>query len=345
MNISVGLSDIYPGFYEKVWMPFKDSICSIYFAAPRSYEINNARGIHINSETFNDVLRMKSEKPDLDCNLLLNSSCIGNRLKKEEELKIEQAITNLFDAGYITSVSVSNSWYLNQVLKWKEKYKANLEVHISVIWDIKTIDELNNIFWKFGDNCVQCVNISRTKVHDIEFLKKFKKTFPNIKTKVIVNEWCMHHCPDQHFHANYLSHTAEYSKSEKICVSESLSEIQFCNYNIDNYWRFLCGKGIPPDCIDYYNDIISFIKIGSRKKHPDTIAELCRAYINRSTKDLYFLITTSHGGFCLITDEDKRNVLSFKNKYLTKEWFEKRINCKDECYKCHFCKDYLKKIN
>ena len=71
-NISIGYSNIIPGFYEKIWSVYKDNISSIFFSAPRGFGVNNARGVYTKKDSLAEILKMKEEKSGLDCNLLLN---------------------------------------------------------------------------------------------------------------------------------------------------------------------------------------------------------------------------------------------------------------------------------
>ncbi len=350
IQIAIGYSNVLPGFYENIWMPYKKNIHSIFFSAPKDFGVNNARGVYTTRDALQEINKMRSEKTELDLNLLLNCACTGNRLTQEDEFRVKCLLNRLYDMECFTSVTVSNAWYLRQVLKWKWERGADVDLHGSVIWDIKSIDEVENIFWRYGKNCLHCINISRKRVHDLEFLEKFKNHFPDIKVKLITNEWCMHNCPEQTAHANYLSHWAEYNRLEKNYIGERLvtDGVQFCVYDIDNFWRFLCGKGVPPDCLHNYDGLVDIWKIGSRSKDPVIMAELVDAYIYGKQKDLYFLFRTSHGGISLARTEDAENAAKFEKIYLPAEWFKRRLKCGDNCYECKYCKhvfnDLLKNI-
>jgi hypothetical protein len=345
-NIAIGFSEAIPGFYDKIWLPFKDNIATIFFSAPREFGVNNARGVYTKREALAEILKMRTEKPALDCNLLLNCACIGRHLTADDEFRIKCLLDRLYEMNCFTSISVSNAWYLRHVLKWKSERKTDIRIHASVIWDIKSVDEMLNIFWRYGDNCIDVVNLSRRVVHDLPLLEEFKESFPHIKTKLIVNEWCMHNCPEQIAHGNYLSHWGEYHPKDKAYIGERMvnDQIQFCIYDKANFWRFLCGKGIPPDGLHYYGDLVDYWKIGSRSKDPAIMAELCDAYIHQKPKDVYFLFRTSHGGMSLPADENERDAKKFKDVFLPERWFKKRIECDNRCYKCHFCERIFQEL-
>ncbi|HPN96405.1 MAG TPA: hypothetical protein PLK35_01425 [Candidatus Moranbacteria bacterium] len=316
-------------FFDKVIIPFKKYISSVYTSPAASMGIASAR---FNPDIFPSQLlefREKIKAQNIEFNLIYNFDGIAN----------PEIINNLINTANFLKpdiITVNGTFLIDKLIEL-----TNYKLNISIINDINSLNQLHQIFEKDPDKRIVSYNIGRRKTYDLDFIRSVREAFPDLRLKLMVNEGCIFECPDQNFHSCSLTISSGKSMEENIF---------YCSkFKPDQYWRFLTGQYIPPKFLSAYCDLVDEFKLATRGNNATLLTnnfaiKILTEYINEEDITIARAMQSSFGGSKFsrnfLSGMDMLNNSLYQKPY-PQDFFSVRSNCKHNCYQCNYCKNIV----
>lgn len=232
-------------------------------------------------------------------NVLMNAGCLGTLLNEPTRLSHLYAyLESLHGLGPIR-VTVSD---FVLAMRIKEALpKTDLEC--SVTADVDTISAAT--YW-FDIGC-RMIAIPPRRNKDMAFICELRRSFPEVRLKMIVNTTCLPSCPMERGHTNLQGHD-----DDNACYLRACSEI----YRTQP-WLFYSGPFIPPEMLCRYDGLIDIWKILDRTDSTGKIMEALGVY----TGCPQYLKTRAKW-----------------NDWIPQQVFDRVTGCDRNCARCEYCR-------
>ena len=321
-------------FFEKAVKPFEYYISSVYSSPPTPFGIDMGRFRPGDSVKDFVDFRKKLKKKKIKFNLLFNFDGVT-------DINIAKKVLVATKVIKPDIVTINGTFFLDLFLK-----NTNCKINISVVTDVYLISQIDMLMERDKKGQIESLNISRRRVYDLDFIKKIKNKYPNLKLKLLINEGCVFGCPDVNFHSCSIG----MAKNDNVKNYDAF----YCQKLKKNqYWRFLTGQYIPPKFLSGYCGFVDEFKIAGRgaiKKGSPTGQQIkvIKEYIEERDVTIDRAIRSTYGGAHFsknIKYNEFMKKQTKKSPYLKpypKEFFDIRSKCRHNCDECGYCKNILK---
>jgi len=259
----------------------------------------------------------------------------------------------------IKRITVSSTFML-EVLQNSD---LDIDIELSTIYQIESIYKMSLLLQRYPKIKKVCMSLMKNR--DMEFLKRFKAAFPNLELELMVNEFCLFHCPNRMM--CYTNHqNVKTVEESKLFANYPMRDcIQARN---TSFTEWLKTRFILPEWIHYYEDIgIDRFKITGRTADTKFITKVLEIYMDRvegiehdySFGDLWFHLenigNTKENKFTpdLLKKIKYEHLKVFEHALFTFNQVGPRrltlIDCDNECgVECNICEwfadDIIKKV-
>jgi collagenase-like PrtC family protease len=162
------------------------------------------------------------------------------------------------------------------LLEVLQQSDLDIGIELSTIYHINSLYQMETLLQRYPKIKKVCMNLQRNR--DMKFLKEFNKVFgAYIDVEVMVNEFCLYHCPNRN--ACYMNHQNVKTVEESKMFSNY--PMRDCIYaRATDFAEWLKTRFILPEWLKYYNDIgINHFKITGRTSSTDFILKVLKIYL------------------------------------------------------------------
>lgn len=312
---------------------FKESVEEVYFtwqdqASARSPAASASGLTDWESRDIleNDLRRLKEMGIKLD--LLFNANCYGRKSLSRELMNMVCSAVSYLDDTFGLDVVTTTSLAIAETVK---KYFPAIEIRASVNMRIGTIQGLEYVKDIFDSFCFQ--REYNRDIKKIEEVSKWSKA-NNKKLVLLANSGCLNFCSAQTFHDNLVAHLKEINETKNL---EAYNPI-LCqrHYAKQSNWTSILKNSswIRPEDAKNYEGKISLMKLATRTH--ENPRKVLQAYTSgKFTGNLLDLTEPGHGM------RFKGHILD--NSLFPENWFDTTARCNNDCGKCKYCENTLKK--
>lgn len=316
-------------FGHEIVEKYRDYIESIYFTPPiemKTVKFKEHFQELSKEEYVNQLASIHKNYPEIRLNLLFNKFCMVEEL---DDASIEYMVSVVRELDMVTDVTVANLLLAEEFMK----QLPDIKLHLSVRMDIDTYEKVAYLNEKYPQK-IYCINLGRDCVYQFNLLEKLKKRIPEIKYKIIVNEFCMYQCLDSNLHSLMKAHDSYHQ----------ISRFQCACFEQKNFWRFLTGQGILPQDLYLWNDVIDVFKVSGRWISTEQLMFIIDSYISGKKLTLDEIIhKIAQGGTRFKFNSDLCSKLNMSWMY--PDGFTcKRISCNHKCLECKYCQEIAETI-
>lgn len=277
----------------------------------------------------------------LEVNLLASKPILEMSTSITNILKTVNEITELKQTFDVDKITIGNLAFLNMYGEYF--HSIGIKIELSVLTDIDSFEKIKYIMNAYP--YLDSICLKSNMINQYDDLVLIKKTYPNLKLKILVNHLCLYNCPAhvQH-HTVYCNTTSDVPFStdnlQQIQLNSNYRQItqncKFCDiYSRNNITSMLkdCAF-IRPEDLHLYDDVIDLFKLSGREHPSNEVVKYIRA----------FGIREYNGNFREICDAPTFFPKDLDNTKFPDGYGEQKKNCNHKCNSCNYCNSISSKV-
>jgi collagenase-like PrtC family protease len=269
---------------------------------------------------------------------LLNSRVVPSSLYRDsEELHLlAEQLDDLLAANLLDGIIIADFFLLQTLGRYAPDTAAALEAVPSVNCILSSFDRVSACLEVIDTSrfrrpskipLAPCLNRQPSRLQ--ETVTKCRKTFPEMKVELLVNEGCLFQCPFK------LAHDAGIALSCREAAAWSLPHGLGCFAILRNDpARLFKSPFIRPEDLHHYQYWADILKICGRTLGPEFLIQTIDSYINEKHE----------GNLLSLLDamEWLGRELYIDNRRLAEDFLEILFRCDKQCEQCSTCYNFLR---
>lgn len=302
----------YKAKIEEVYFPIDNTVA----ITSKKYAANVSR-----NEAIQLIKILKRSK--IKSNILINGAYQGNR--------DPEGMKNFIKAiGGVDAITIADL-YLLKVFK-----DFGPRLHISRLAQLNSVEKNRRILTRYPSLTINIDNDLNRDIRALKYIYSLKKTFPDFRVKLMLNEGCLFHCTGRTRH------------SWLLCIDEQ--EKRHCGgyFSCFNHVslqevakEMVKSAFIRPEDLYFYrqNKVVDVFKIAGRQKNPKELMAIVDAYM----KESYNGPLAELMGTGVMRNFSKKYFFDVQNEKFPKDFIRKVAICDKVCLGCDYCQNVAQK--
>jgi len=314
-----------PGLYDIIQRMTDENklkINDVYFS---DNQLSSNRKFSFDTDYWIELKRIKNDF-NIKLHYVINSSVYDNASYFQEgQHKLISILWNIYNDG-CTYLTYNNSFML-RIPEFRQKIPP-FKIKPSINNKIMTLE---NVEFYYTNMNIKDFILDRSLNRNYDELKRIYEWTKDkdISLSLLANEGCIPNCIWKQHCDNLISQFSKNTEDDQKHLVKIHTDTLCGRHYTEQPADYLKSPWIPPNAIQYYEDIIDVIKIGGRMIAPNVLERMLDVYFNNRHDDfVYGLILTS-------------SPQEYKQIYLAElednNYSGKTLNCKNKCSECNFC--------
>ncbi len=307
---------------------YKEHISEVYF--PINPQILGSGRGAIDHEYYDDIIKALigiAKNNDIKTNMIINqiggSEFFADDKFLKRVLDYVDYFCNVQGVNFVTVTNPILAKNISRVTSYA-KVVASVNMFINSFVGINKAMQLG----------ISEFYLDRESNYNIDFIKKVKDNFKNIKMRIMLNEGCIPNCLFRQSHFDCVGLMQSQESEQKLRKYEEMHRISGCQISYSNDLSLLLKTPIiRPEDLKYYTPYIDTFKVVGRTTSTFINEMRIKAY----SEEIF------NGDFILLNDNGvARQVMEKKGLKIANERFpldyaEKRFMCEGFCSDCNYC--------